>query len=398
MITNSGKDVLAKYLIGHAPAYASHIAFGCGAVPLQTSESFDLDTYSTKTTLDFEMFRSPIISRGYVTENVTDENGIIQVDSNGNILQYSEIVFTAELPTDERYEISEIGIYSAASNPAASSNDSRIIQYFSTSDNWEYHTDIASQSIPLHIKPLDQDSDGILLGTEGLINVSYPAFNASADNPVLDNNTRLSRNERPRFLNNALFVRGDSCSVSGSGDSIYYDTNDIRHLHINSVSYGIGLNSPTDELKLAFSVINKDAEADSPADVKIIIEFSTPEGADNPQSAKFKIHKNSITDDFANNRYFIESIKLEDLERTSEFSWDVATSIKIYSSVIDSNGDFSPDYFVCFDGLRIDNLTSVSPLYALTGYTVTKTASGQPIIKSSNTANLVEFRFAMDVV
>lgn len=403
MITNSGKDILAKYMIGHAPAYASHLAFGSGATPLSTSDNFDLSGYAEKKTLDFEMFRAPIISRGYVTENVVDENGVVQVDTSGNILQYSEIVFTAELPTNERYEISEIGVYSAGSNPSASSNDSRILQYFSNNDNWEYHTETAASSLPTHIKPLDQDSDGILLGPEGQINVEYLAFNANADNSVLDNNTRISRNERPRFLNNALFMRGDACSVYGSGSGIYYDENpesatyDVRHIHINSLSSQLGLNAPTDELKLAFSVINKDPDGPDPGQVKIIVEFSTPEGADNPQSARLKIHKTSVQDDFGNNRYFVETQKLEDLERTSEFSWDVATSLKIYASVLDSSGAFSSDYYVCLDGLRIDNVTSASPLYALTGYTVAKTATGTPIIKSANTANLVEFRFAMDV-
>jgi hypothetical protein len=47
--------------------------------------------------------------------------------------------------------------------------------------------------------------------------------------------------------------------------------------------------------------------------------------------------------------------------------------------------------------MRIENLNSISPVYGLTGYTVTKTDTGLPILKSPNTANLVEFRFAMDV-
>ena len=88
MITNTGKDILSKYLIGQAPAYASYIAVGCGAKPLDSESPGEID-YSSKTSLDFEMFRVPIISRGYV-----NEGGV------------SKIVFTAELPTEERYEIS----------------------------------------------------------------------------------------------------------------------------------------------------------------------------------------------------------------------------------------------------------------------------------------------------
>lgn len=92
MITNTGKDILAKYLIGQAPAYASYIAVGCGATPIVTDGP--LGDYSGKKELDFEMFRVPIISRGYV-----NEDGI------------SKIVFTGELPTEERYEITEVGVF-----------------------------------------------------------------------------------------------------------------------------------------------------------------------------------------------------------------------------------------------------------------------------------------------
>ena len=47
--------------------------------------------------------------------------------------------------------------------------------------------------------------------------------------------------------------------------------------------------------------------------------------------------------------------------------------------------------------MRLENLSDTSPIYGLTGYTVTKTSEGLPIIKNANTANLLEFRFAMDV-
>ena len=31
MITDAGKELIAKYLLGQVPAYASFISFGCGA-------------------------------------------------------------------------------------------------------------------------------------------------------------------------------------------------------------------------------------------------------------------------------------------------------------------------------------------------------------------------------
>ena len=67
MITNIGKNILAKYLVGQTQSYASHIAVGCGATPLASDGVFG--DYSLKESLDFEMFRVPIISRGFVNED-----------------------------------------------------------------------------------------------------------------------------------------------------------------------------------------------------------------------------------------------------------------------------------------------------------------------------------------
>lgn len=99
MITNTGKSIIGKYLLGQAPAYASYIAVGCGAQPLDTTDPYG--DYSNKDNLDFEMFRVPVSSRGFVNEAGTEK-----------------IVLTAELPTEERYEITEIGLYSAGANPS----------------------------------------------------------------------------------------------------------------------------------------------------------------------------------------------------------------------------------------------------------------------------------------
>ena len=89
MITNIGKNLLAKYLVGQTPSYASHIAVGCGAKPVVSDHTFssgELLSIKNKESLDFEMFRVPIISRGFV-----NEDGL------------SKVVLTAEMPTEEIY-------------------------------------------------------------------------------------------------------------------------------------------------------------------------------------------------------------------------------------------------------------------------------------------------------
>ena len=56
MITNTGKNILAKYLLGQAPAYASYIALGCGAKPLASDG--ELGDYSNKEKFFFLCFLS----------------------------------------------------------------------------------------------------------------------------------------------------------------------------------------------------------------------------------------------------------------------------------------------------------------------------------------------------
>ena len=63
------------------------------------------------------------------------------------------------------------------------------------------------------------------------------------------------------------------------------------------------------------------------------------------------------------------------------------------------NGSAEPteDFYVCLDGLRLENVTSNNSVYGLTGYSVIKTPEAKTIIKSANTTNYIEFRFALDV-
>jgi hypothetical protein len=175
MITNTGKSIIAKYLLGQAPAYASYIAIGCGATPLDTAD--EIGDYSTKTNLDFEMFRVPISSRGFVNEDGVDK-----------------IVLTAELPTEERYEISEIGIYSAGSNPSAGAYDSKTVFAFTQTENWQYVTAASAVAIDTESAALDSPN------FDNVIAVTDPVFQTSADNPIFFKSPRVARYERPRFF------------------------------------------------------------------------------------------------------------------------------------------------------------------------------------------------------
>lgn len=519
MITNTGKSIIAKYLIGQAPAYASFMAFGCGAEPLKLNDS--LGDYSSKTALDFEMFRVPITSRGYVTED-----GV------------PKIVLTAELPTEERYEISEIGIFSAGSNPSATTNDSRVILSFGENEIWEYHTLTNSKGLNTYTSALNAVGNDI-----GVIDTADPVFQTNANNPTFSTSGRLSRQERPRFLNNTILMSGSTSDmtnlvsvsgVSATGTKITFttslehnlsigdkvsisDVNPINynlsnvsvtektdttftiasnevgsyvsggtvslprpvllsgnHIHLTSAGVNFNRNSPLDELKLAFSVMNKDGLASTNPDrVSVIVEFSSSDSSDSGEHARFDITLGqgntdvlNNTYDFENNRYVLVTKKLQDLPKTSAFNWADVKVVKIYSSVLDtftisnkaladniatlttsSNHGFSvgskvtvagvdatfngthtitsvtsntfsfaktastvpsassagsaqsptSNYYVSLDAMRLENVTTINPLYGLTGYTVVKNTGGFPILKDLNTTNLSEFRFGLNV-
>ena len=383
MITNTGKNILAKYLVGQAPAYASYIAIGCGATPVASDHVFtneELDAMKNKESLDFEMFRVPITSRGYVSEDGK-----------------SKIVFTAELPTAERYEITEVGVWSAGSNPAAGSYDSKTIYSFSGTENWEYHTTTGAVSINPYYTPLDSGSEP----PDNVISVLDEVFQTNADNRIFTNQERSSRYERCRFLNNIMVVRGDMSNLSLSGNSIVIP-NDSKHIHLTGANLDFNKNAPTDKLNLAFSIINKDGESQiQPDEVRIVIEFSDTDATNSvgAQSAKFQtvIKDTDLGVDFATNRYFIASLELQDLARTSGFTWNVVDVVKFYVSVI-KDGVVSDDYYVCLDALRLENVTSSNPVYGLSGYSVIKNLNSETIIKNANTTNHIEFRFGMDVI
>jgi len=390
MITNVGKNILAKYLVGQTTSYASHIAIGCGTKPVASDYVFnnsELSAIKDKESLEFEMIRMPIISRGFV-----DEDGL------------SKVVLTAELPTQERYEITEVGIFSAASNPIAGAFDSKIVYSFSDTDNWRYSIDGGSPAnIVSEYGPLDGENN------DGVINQTPKVFSTNADNRIFTNEYRVDRNERCRFLNNIIAMRGDTSTLSYNAQGSMVGTTGSDYIVLDPTSIDFTKNSPLDELKLAFSVINKLpgtslSPATVPDNVKILLEFSHTTNS-TTQYAKFAIdiddtgYENGTsenTQDFQNNRYIVASKTFQELDKSLGFSWAEVTTAKIYTTITKNNLP-SNSFYVCLDALRLENNTATNSLYGLTGYSVIKNIQSRPIIKSANTTNYIEFRFALDV-
>jgi hypothetical protein len=388
MITNTGKGILAKYLLGQAPAYASYIAVGCGPQALSSEGSgFTLEQkeeYFAKNSLDFEMFRVPIISRGYVNEN--------------NVVK---LVLTAELPTEERYEITEIGIFSAGANPAVGAFDSRTLYTFGSGEGWEYHTDSGVTEIQYAFNggPLDEDENDNII-SDNVESVFY----TNADNRIFTNESRLVKNERCRFLNELVAIAGNSSAIQLNQQSGAITTSG-NHIHLTDASINLNKNAPSDELRFAFSLINKDGSLDEdPDNVKILVEFSSSDTTESGEHARLLINiDNDSFDgvandsrDFSSNRYFVVAKQLQELSYTSAFNWESVTVIKVYVSV-SKDEETSSDYYVCLDGLRLENLSSNNPLYGLTGYSVIKNNDSLPIVKAPNTSNFIEFRLSVGV-
>jgi hypothetical protein len=382
MITQTGKGILAKYLIGQAPSYASYIAIGCGAKPLSTNQAFG--DYSSKQSLDFEMFRVPITSRGYV-----NENGI------------NKIVLTAELPTDERYEISEVGVYSAGANPSAGAYDSRSLFAFTVNENWEYHRlNGGAGELVVKYTPLDDSDDDNVINdfNQTIGNTQFVAkvFQTNSDNRLFTNTNRLLRYERARFYNNIVMMRGDVSDLTVVDDHLSIGpTSD--HIHLLGTSLDFNKNSPTDEIKLAFSIINREPSSSIlPDEVRILVEFAEDDVVGTGEWARFEVIMSAEDYDFANNRYYVITKKLQELYKSIGFTWNNVNIVKIFTTVI-KNNSISNNFYIGLDAIRFENVSTINPIYGMSGYTVLKNNNAETIVKQANTSNYIEFRFAMDV-
>ena len=332
MITNNGKDIIAKYLIGQAPAYASYIALGCGPQPLSSTDAFG--DYSEQSELDFEMFRTQIVSRGYVTDIVDGQ-------------EVSKVVLTAELPTEQRYEITEVGLYSAKNNPSATGRDSRIIYTFTETENWEYHNQTLATGLgSIYTAPLyGGTNDGVMndapQDTTDPLNPVWIPFRMSSDNAIFNSESRSIRYERPRFLNAATIVPGDMSYIdidTSSGITEFKIKEESgfyfgRHIHYEGITLDLSRNAPDDQLKLAFSVINRDeGYTGEPSQALILVEFSSDEASTTSNYAKLQAEVVSL----ATNRYHVVTKSLGNLVKSPNFTWNAVGIVKIYVCILES--------------------------------------------------------------
>jgi len=417
--------------------------------------------FSSKESLDFEMFRVPIISRSYSV----DENGL------------SQIVFSAELPTQERYYMTEAGIFSAGSNPVAVASDSRTLYTFSSIENWEYHNSLG-------VDPIEAPSGGVApaatyggtaYGVSAVLRPDLdPAFLLDNTDGIFSTNFRLDlqHKEQPRMLKNSIILAGNMSNIDTGGAT--WTATGQPHIHLTNQTYPMDINSSSDEMLLAFSIIRRYAGDDNPTSIYIMVEFSSEENDETQAYAKMQIELSAA--DFASNGgyyYFVKRKTLADLLRSANFSWENVRIAKVYTEVLPTTrtittkaltsnvatittsaahyvavGDTvavalsTPDavfdgshtvtavnetartisyvkeasnvgstgasgtltrdgqsFFIALDGLRFENNfdMAANPLYGMTAYSPVKDSSNKPALKDTNSKNLIDLKINMAV-
>jgi hypothetical protein len=396
--------------------------------------------------LDFEMFRVPIASRGYI-----NDDGV------------NKIILAAELPTEERYEISEVGIFSAGANVDAGSYDSKTITAFADTENWQF-VDGLTVTNPTLITTSLIDGSNIITSTSD-------AIQTNANNAAFLNTARASRYERCRYFNNILMLRGNTSEITSGGAS-YSIGNNPKILQLGGQTVDLSRNSTSDLLKVAYTLVSVDGNSSAVPDyARVIVDFANSDGS---QYARLIADAENSVIDFSTNRYCNITKRLDELvyytsNPVNPFSWNNVSIIKVYASAIKElvinnkeatalyvtlttasahnlvagdtvvvdgvdgrcDGTFevydtptpttfryyypggvlasapvSPTvtidaalstFFIALDAIRLDNVSTVNPLYGLTGYSIIQNDNAETIVKSPNTTNYVEFRFILDV-
>ena len=399
MITTNGKNIVAKYLLNQAPEFASHIAVGVGGQAYPTSSSATF--LNNAKSLEFEVARVPILSKGLLKEFDQETSEFVE-----------KIVFKAELPIEQRYQITEIGLYPAAANAVAGNFDSRIISTFSNSEPWAYSNNQNDSGSVSYIGPLriDRDVSGdIETLLDDYILGNFVSINSNS--PIFEYSDRINRGEPPRYLNKSLLVSGSTSVVSGvSASSSVINTSSSASYYIenNSINLNLGKNLPTDQIKLALSVISTvrdkdDAAAQAPDNVKIRLEFLNNLGGS--QSRAYVnialqdidvLNPNSSLD---NSRYQVVTKTLSDFTTDPTFSWSSINGVRIYTCIHnDTTLANTGGHFVLYDGLRFENISSYNPLYSLVAGEYVKTLDENPILKRENSTSYVEYRFGVGVL
>jgi hypothetical protein len=390
MITNDGKEIIAKFLLGQVPSFATHLSIGCGATPLNGTDNYPSNLHA-KQRMDFEMLRVPISSKGFVDASVTYTVTNKRISSNTAILTTSinhdivageiivvsgidsifngeyrvsevttntikyqrintnvssgstsgsivvirtKVSLTAEIVKENRYAATEIGIWSFENNTLESQYDSRII--FNFSQSWQKNNGTIS-STPKFNTDLSLLANGTEHDAELDIQETADVFFAKTNDPIFANNLRQERKEGPRYLDKTLMVRGDLSTISSSNGINGDWVSSGSYVELENINFDISGNNNSDILKLAFSLVDQTSTAiQSVPDLKIMMEFYKTKANlfSNYAKAQIYIPKSSLT----TNRYRVASwTKNQNIDYSNEAASSLLPYIKFRTST-----DFNP--------------------------------------------------------
>lgn len=322
MITNDGKQLIGKFLLSQAPDFATHIAAGIGKtalLPDQTLDASEISEIQQRKTMDFEAFRVPISAKGFIKEDGVEK-----------------IVFKAEMPTEQRYQITEVAFFPAAENSVAGSFDSKTLATFVPTESWVVYSEQSSSTINLVTSNVSNNDGDIL--------VNDKAFFLNSNESLFNEQDRKQRQEPPRFYNKTLMLSGDLNYIDGDFNiqpNSFYVQN-------STLAFNLNQNLPPDEIKFAISVVSKEkANNSSPEKIRIVFDFVN----DNPVSgfasprarATIELDSNDflIEEDLGNgrpagiDRYKIITKKLSQFSLDDRFSWANINLMRIFASAIE---------------------------------------------------------------
>jgi hypothetical protein len=309
------------------------------------------------------------------------------------------IVFKGQLPSDQRYQMTEIALYPASSNSLALNYDSRILSGFLTTEGWIYKNVSASlvesdNTISLVTDTIADTSGNVSSATflDPVTGSAAYALFINSNNEAFTFYERKNRYENSRLYDRCLVVPGNMTTFSN--DSMEFSGLQ-KHLSTTSLRLNASKNSPEDYIKFALSVLSKDIDAEGPpAKTRLRFDF-----LDSISGEVATVTELLTSGELSASRYVVISKQIKDFSTGAGFSWARVDGLKIYAQTLNSASNYDGSY-VAFDGIRLDNENTENPLYAMVAYSKLKNSydDGQPIEKTENSQGYIEYRFGVNIV
>ena len=438
MITTKGKGLIARALSNQLQSPFSYIALGVGPKPLyppsvieETASvltsayggspdyladgawAYETDTGLVKQGDGVTAYASlPYISSGIEWESYEylDKTRLdfeaLRIPVSGSSVVYeggqTKVVLTGSLPSTQRFEFSEIGIFSAEKNALLTTEPSKMIYTFSASEGWEYHSDLSVSKVRYLGSISENNTDITLVNPE--TSVEEPAF-IGADNSIFYFENR--KNQRLRVYQDALVIPGNMSTINTTGDE--WDATDENHVHVVGIPVTLSKARPDDVISLSFSIMNNiNSEiATAPAvAVDIMVVFKNTELS--TTYAKFQAHIEDGTSDdsvipnpastsFTDNGYFVVSIPKSGLITSPDWIGDDISVAQVYVQVTPDASKNPEDYSVAIDAIRFDSNNDNNPTYGMSAYSVVQNASASTELKEYGTETQIEYKIVLEV-